>query len=414
MYESPWILKRYSTTIRKINSLTKIRKLVCLHKSVDLTPRQWNAIETLLFTINKDLSYKLKSALPLRDLNDQRVVKEISNRIAETEMRLDRAIKIFDTYLDLITQRQAIFLGTMLGGCDVFATSAMKQKHPILQASEPPIVYLERGYGAAILKKSMNFYGYKNPCSLIQIPYSMLATSYMAASVAHEAGHAVMQDIKQEVEFPKMISNTLEEAGAPNHIRDLFILWNRELFADLWAFFCCGTAQAGIRDLLALSDNAVYNINFNDPHPTHYIRVLLSFEWCRQLWGHGIWNDWEQDWLSLYPPKGPKQKYIKTLEEVRQYIPIFSRGIMKSLIPNLKVRFIDLFDMTNLSPYNLKKITQDLDRFKYELKNLNVCHQFAVFRYMYDEEMISGTVCNRLVHKWLRKLNEYKTTVFDI
>ena len=266
----------------------------------------------------------------------------------------------------------------------------------------------------AIFKKSMDFYGYKNPCSLIQIPYSMLVTSYMGASVVHEGGHAVMPEIGLDIEFPKLISKTLDDSGAPTHIRDLFILWNRELFADLWAFFCCGKAQAGIRDLLALSDNQVYNINFNDPHPTHYIRVLLSFEWCRQLWGHGRWDEWEQEWLKLYPPKVSKQKNVKTLEEVRQYIPIFSRGIMKSTIPNLKVRFIDLFDMTDLSPYNLKKISEDLDRFKYGLKNLNVCHQFAVFRHMYDENLISGTMCNRLVHKWLRKLNEYKTTVFDI
>ncbi len=81
---------------------------------------------------------------------------------------------------------------------------------------------------------------------------------------------------------------------------------------------------------------------------------------------------------------------MKTLEEVRHYVPIFSRDIMKSTIPNLKVRFIDLFDMTDLSPYNLKKISEDLDRFKYGLKNLNICHQFAVFRHMYDENLIAA------------------------
>ena len=135
MYHNDWILKRYSNTIRKINSLTTIRKLVCLDKSVDLTPRQWNAIETLLFTINKDLLFKLKSALLLGDLNDQRVVKGISNKIADTEMKLDRAIRIFDTYLDMITQRRARFLGMMLGGCDVFAAAAIRQKHPVLQVS---------------------------------------------------------------------------------------------------------------------------------------------------------------------------------------------------------------------------------------------------------------------------------------
>ena len=65
-------------------------------------------------------------------------------------------------------------------------------------------------------------------------------------------------------------------------------------------------------------------------------------------------GEWEEEWLKLYPLNLSKQKYKKTLEELRQFVPIFSRGIMKSIIPNLKVRFIDLFDSTNLSPTNLK------------------------------------------------------------
>ena len=77
-----------------------------------------------------------------------------------------------------------------------------------------------------------------------------------------------------------------------------------------------------------------------DPHPTNYIRVLLSFEWCRQVWGHGEWDDWEEEWKRLYPLKLSKQKYLKSLEELRQYIPVFLKGIMKAVIPNLKIRFI--------------------------------------------------------------------------
>ena len=70
--------------------------------------------------------------------------------------------------------------------------------------------------------------------------------------------------------------------------------------------------------------------------------------------------------------------------------------------------------MNNLNPSNLRRISEHPDRFRHGLKNLNPCHQFAVFRHMYDENIISGRQCNRLVHKWLRKLNEFKTTLFDI
>ena len=414
MYYYDEILKRYTNTHRKINSLTFIRQIVSLSNGVDLTPRQWSSIETLLFTIKKDLLFYLRSAPVLKNLNDPSSVKKINNIIAKTEVKLDRALKIFDTYLDLITQRQSSVLGQMLGGCDVLAATAIKQKHSALQIIESPVVYLDRGYGASIFKQDMDFYGYKNPVSLIQIPYSMLVCSYMLTSVAHEVGHAVQPQIGLDTIFPKMIFDILKDAQAPSHVKDLFVLWNRELFADLWAFFCCGKAQSGIRDLLALSNDTVFDIRLRDPHPTNYIRVLLSFEWCRQLWGHGKWDEWEAEWTRLYPLNLSKLKYVKTLEELRQYVPVFSRGIMKAVIPNLKVRFVDLFDMDNLSPSNLRRISEDPEKFKYGLKNLNPCHQFAVFRHMYDENMINGRHCNRLVQKWLRKLNEFKTTIFDI
>ena len=45
-----------------------------------------------------------------------------------------------------------------------------------------------------------------------------------------------------------MIFDILEYHHAPTHVKDLFVLWNRELFADLWAFFCCGKAD-GIRNI---------------------------------------------------------------------------------------------------------------------------------------------------------------------
>ena len=38
----------------------------------------------------------------------------------------------------------------------------------------------------------------------------------------------------------------------------------------------------------------------------------------------------------------------------------------------------------------------------------------AIFRHMYVENMISGRLCNRLIHRWLLKTNACKTTIFDI
>lgn len=414
MLQNNEVLKRYWNVHRKLRSLTAIRQLVTLDKSVDLTAKQWNSVETLLFTIKKDLSLNLQTAIQFKNFNDPISLKQMNNIIGETEMRLDKAIKIFDTYIDIITQRQSKILGKLLGGCDVFATSAMRQKHSLLQFIETPIVSLEGYYGAAVLREGVNFYGYKNLNSLIQIPYSMLVSSYLLTSLAHEAGHVVMPKLGMDIVFPKMISQIMKDVSAPTHVNDLFTFWFRELFADLFAFFCCGKAQSGIRDLLALSDSLVFNIRLDDPHPTNYIRVLLSFEWCRQLWGNGEWDQWEEQWLRLYTIKSSQQKNIKTLEELIQFVPIFSKGIMKATIPHLKIRLIDLFDMKPLSPSNLDSFASNPDMFKYRLKDLTPCHQFAVLRHIYDKNILNGRQCNKLIHKWLYMLNMYKTEMFDI
>jgi hypothetical protein len=408
------LIKRYSSIERKINSLTSIRLLVALKVDTDLTPRQWNCIETLLFQVKKDLLSQIKPILTVRPINDSSSNTYINSILADAELRLNTGVKLFDTYLDLATQRNSIVLGAMLGGCDVFAADAIKQKHPILQLSETPMTYLERGFGGAVLRENIEFYGYKNPSPLIQIPYSMLTTSFMACTIAHEAGHVSLPKLQLEKSFSNFIYEKLKNAGAPHKIRDLYTLWYREIFADLYAFLCCGTAQSGIRDLLALSDNIVFDIRENDPHPVNYIRVLMSFEWCRLMWGHGIWDNWEEEWKSLYPISKSNSKHVKTIIELKEFLPLLSRGVLNWNVSHLGMKFIDLFNMAPLNPNNLRRICENSTKIKHVLKQLTPCHQFAVFRFMYDENMLSGKQANKIIHKWLYQLNSLKNSLYDI
>lgn len=401
------IIKRIQNTDRKIRSLTYIRRLVTLDPSIDLTSKQWDSVETLLFTIKKDLSFKLGTAITLKNFSDPRSIKKMNNIVAETEMKLDKAIKLFDTYLDLITQRQSKILGSMLGGCDVFAVSAMKQNHPILQTIETPITSFQGYYGAAVLRDGVRIQGYKIPNSLIQIPYSMLVSAYLLTSEAHEIGHIIQPKLGLDVTFPKMIYQVMNSAGVKPHIIDIFILWSKEIWADLFAFLCCGKAQSSIRDILSLSDDIVFNFSATDSHPSPFERVLLSFSWCRQLWGHGEWDEWEESWLKLYR-LDLRKKNKRLHEELKDSIPLFSKGIMKSKIPQLNIRLIDLFEMSPLDPSNLRRVCEDPKKFNERLMNLKPHHQFAVFRHMYDTNLVSGRQCNRLIHKWLNMLNRKK------
>ena len=180
--------------------------------------------------------------------------------------------------------------------------------------------------------------------------------------------------------------------------------------AGLFLTFCnTGIAQStSIREILSLPPRYVFNFSWTDPHPPPYLRVLLSFEWCRQLWGKGPWDEWEYEWLDLYTIKDLSLSIARTLKLAKTYLPTVSRAVLYSKFKTLNwKRMTDLFDLSDIAPWRIAKLCRSYlkDQSK---EGLSPCLELAVLRYMRDNTTISKITIDNIMTNWLIRLKQLR------
>jgi hypothetical protein len=404
-------LRRRIQSIRfRIDSLTKLRKLVMLSPQVDITERQWAVIEPQLIASSARLSARVRRASEtlLAKAGDLRPARELNGALGQIELDMGRAFTFFDTYMDVLTQRHAPELGAVLAGCDVLALDAMRRDHPALALIEPPLVYCERGIGAAIARESVPFPdGSSNPMPLIQIPYARLSEKYNLTSLLHEAGHQALHRLQLVEVLSRLVRAALQEAGASETTSQLFGLWTFEIGPDFWAFGLAGVAEAAaVCELFALPSAQALRIAGGDPHPPPYLRALLCFEWCRRAWGQGMWDAWERDWIEAYPLDAVPAETRRLLVEARRYIPVVSQALFDGRLRTLGGRkLIELLDLAAVSPSNLERIV-GRSTTKVNLRDLAPCAQLAAFRMIREWRQLSQDQLDRLMTEWLINLGQ--------
>ncbi|MGI6455246.1 MAG: hypothetical protein ACOX5R_06430 [bacterium] len=337
--------------------------------------------------------------------------RQLNNSLGQMELNMSKAYAFFDTYMDVLTQRHTPELGALLAGCDVLAWDAMRKEHPALEIIEPPLVYCDRGFGASILREGVSLPNLiPNPLPLIQIPYSRLREKYNLTSIVHEAGHEVMMRLGLISSLPKAIQHALAKTSAARNLRHLWAQWMFELGPDFWTFCQTGLAQtAGIRDILSLPAGRVFHLSWTDPHPPPYLRVLISMEWCRQVWGRGDWDQWEEEWLALYPLKPRSNASHALLLRAKALLPLISRVMFNTRFHVLNGRRIpDLFDLTALAPSELERLAATSTRGSIHLKNLSPSMQLAVFRLIRDRGGVGEEKLDRIMSQWLIHLAQQR------
>jgi len=201
-------------------------------------------------------------------------------------------------------------------------------------------------------------------------------------------------------------SQALEKAGAPDDIRELFALWTSEIGPDFWTFCCSGMAQPGtLKEILALPSSHVFRVSWTDPHPPPYLRVLLSIESCRQVWGSGVWDSWEKDWRELYPLDLAPSEDEKLLTDAARYVPLIARTLLQTRFRVFGRKAIpDLFNLPFLAPSELQKAIKSAGSGSLPLRDLRPCAHLAVFRLM--RAKLSEESLDDLMTKWLLKLGK--------
>lgn len=405
--------KRRTASLRmRIEDLSSLRKTVALPAEHDITERQWFVVESELKAVEIRLTRRLKRVTReyLPQLNNKRSARILNALLGEIELEMAKAFTVFDTYMDVLTQRLTPELGYLLAGCDVLALDAIKKDHPALEIVESPIVYCDRGFGASTLREGVKFPGRGyNPTPLIQIPYSRLKEKCNLTSIFHEVGHEALVRLKLNTEFPKALTAAMRKAKAPSALSDLFALWCSEIGPDFWTFCSCGMAQAAtIREIIALPPKQVFRIIWSDPHPPPYLRALISFNWCRQVWGNGIWDDWENEWLEIYPLNEAPLEMRELIYKARKFVPIVGSVLLKTKFPTLGGKTLpELFNLSAVAPLELKRILKNSEKGKLNLKGLSPSTQLAVFRLIKEEGKPEETL-DKTMTEWLLKLGKSK------
>jgi len=221
-----------------------------------------------------------------------------------------RAIeRIWDFYFELFGQRQTMFADWLLS-CDRIALSCYQTAYlgvgePKPLPAPPPFCYARTGFSPATFRRGIPLrrLGRQiNPFPLVQLPYHRLVNPWTLGAVLHEVSHNLQSDLGLNKAVPVALGRRLLEEDCPPAVVQVWVRWNREIFADLSAVLLGGPAVVGsLLDVVGRSPRAVVSYNPRGPHPTPWFRVYLSTELLRRLGFAPEAERYESLWSKIYP-----------------------------------------------------------------------------------------------------------------
>src|SRR5688572_13705049 len=111
--------QRVASTQARLASLGRLRATVGLPSTAEIEPEQWSAIQMGLASTQARLDSSLRRATreAMPRLDDVRVARRFNAHLGRIELEMAKAFSFFDMYADLLTQRHAGELGSLLRGC---------------------------------------------------------------------------------------------------------------------------------------------------------------------------------------------------------------------------------------------------------------------------------------------------------
>ena len=264
---------------------------------------------------------------------------DMQRRFTVIRMRFNVALGHFDLFSDALTQRSEAD-GVLLSGLDAAASDGLRVAGRPFE--DPPMLcYLDRGPGGAIRRARTRLPGGRsNPVALIRVPRERMVGHGIASSLMHEVGHqgAALLGLVES------LSADLQrrESGAPPAERRAWALWRRwisEIVADFWSIARVGISSTlGLIGVVSLPPFFVFRIDTEDPHPTPWLRVILSCAIGKTLYPHAQWDRLAGVWSTMYPLTQAGAERRKLLDELVPTVPVFARLLAEHVPPSLKGR----------------------------------------------------------------------------
>jgi hypothetical protein len=221
--------------------------------------------------------------------------------------------KIWDFYFELFGQRQGKY-GDWLLSCDRIAMDCYQAAYTGLGVARsvpapPPFCYMKTGFAPATIRRGirMRRLGKQlNPFPLVQLPYHRLVNPWTLGAVMHEVSHNLQSDLGLNKDVPRQVGMRLLEADLGRFVSSVWVRWNREMFADMSALLLGGPEVVGsLMDVIGRAPAAVFSFNPRGPHPTPYLRLLISAEMLRRMGFEKEAEQYARAWTRIYPnPRG--------------------------------------------------------------------------------------------------------------
>jgi hypothetical protein len=217
--------------------------------------------------------------------------------------------KIWDFYFELFGQRQGKY-GDWLLSCDRIAMDCYQAAYTGLGTARtvpapPPFCYMKTGFAPATIRRGIpvrRIGKQLNPFPLVQLPYHRLVNPWTLGAVMHEVSHNLQSDLGLSRDVPRQVGLRLLNAGLGRSVASVWVRWNREMFADMSALLLGGPEVVGsLMDVIGRAPGAVFAFNPKGPHPTPYLRLLISAEMLRRMGFEKEGEQYARAWRRIYP-----------------------------------------------------------------------------------------------------------------
>jgi hypothetical protein len=217
--------------------------------------------------------------------------------------------KIWDFYLELFGQRQSQY-GDWLLACDRIALDCYQVTYTRLGTARsipapPPFSYMRTGFGPATYRRHIpltRLGKQLNPFPLVQLPYHRLVNPWTLGAVLHEVSHNLQSDLGLSRAVPRNVARRLLGGGMSPQVASVWTRWNREMFADMSGLLLGGPSIVGsLMDVVGRKPSVVFRFNGKVPHPTPYLRTLVSVELLRRMGFEREAGAYRRAWLRTYP-----------------------------------------------------------------------------------------------------------------
>jgi hypothetical protein len=163
---------------------------------------------------------------------------------------------------------------------------------------------MRTGFSPATFRRGIRIrkLGQINPFPLIQLPYHRLINPWTLGAVLHEVSHNLQTDLGLSRAIPLSVARRLLRAGMSPKVAATWTRWNRETFADMSGLLLGGPGvMASLMDVLGRGPRTVITFVPGAPHPTPFLRLLLSTELLRRMGFPEEAASYRRAWLKLYP-----------------------------------------------------------------------------------------------------------------